>query len=76
MIWSRMAPNTMLLASVERKRGVLGAGKHRIIADVRDFLDAMKASSCCASHRRDFGLPDTSGYNGAMMWPIPGIKRC
>ena len=62
MIWSRTAPTVTLLASMEKKRGALGAGKLRVVADARDFLDVIKASSFCASHRRDFGFPARAEY--------------
>ena len=55
---SRTVPTATLMASVERKREESGVGKLCFLADARDFLNEMKASSCCSSHRRDFGLPD------------------
>ena len=58
---------SMIWLMVERKRGAPGAGKHRVVADVRDFLCVMKASSCRTSHNGDFGLPDRAYYEGAMM---------
>ena len=45
MIWLSMAPTMTFLASMERERGASGAGKHKVVADARGFLDAMKASS-------------------------------
>ena len=75
MIWLRTVLTTMLLASVERKSGASGAGKLKVVADARDFLDAMKASSCSTSHRRDFGLPAKAEYKGATVWARPEIKR-
>ena len=74
MIWPKMGPIPTKLASAERTRGALETGKHRVITDVRDFLDVMKAFSCLASHRRDFGLPYRAEYKGAMVWERPRIK--
>ena len=75
MIWLKTALSAMLLASVERKRGALGAGKLKVVSEARHCLDLMNASSCCASHKRDFGLPDRAKYRGAMMWVRPSRKR-
>ena len=71
MTWLRTAPTTTLL---ERKRGASEAGKYRVIEDAVYFLDVVKASSRCASHRREFGLPNRAEYKGAMVWARPGIK--
>ena len=74
MIWSRMASTMTLLESVEKKRGMTGIGKHRVVADAKDFLAVMKVPSCRASHRRDFDLPHRAEYKGAMVWARPGMK--